>query len=162
MTDPSRPATPPPWPPLSPPAARPGPRRPRVAAGRLWAAGAATALTAALAALVSVLLIRGVLDIPAYAGHDGRPLSTVGVALGAAAAALAATAVLHLLLCTTPQPGSFFAWIMTLATAACALVPFTTDAATSVTVAAAAVCVLLGLVIGSLLSAAVPSVRRMA
>ena len=56
----------------------------------------------------------------------------------AAVAALVATGLIHLLLVSTPRPGPFFTWIMTLATLIAVILPFLTDAepATKLTTAA--------------------------
>lgn len=91
-------------------------RRPgmRVDSGRLWAGGAATAVVAAGAALVGVLVIRGIMDIPVLTPNEDEQLfSGAGVTLPivSAFAALAATALLHLLVQSTPRPRKFFSWI---------------------------------------------------
>lgn len=130
--------------------------RPKVDAGRLWMGGAMAALVAALTAVVAVLLVRGVLDVAIFA-PEGRgafgDASTGALAAGAAGAALAATLLMHLLLLGAPQPGRFFTWIVGLATAAMVLLPFTTDAKLSSKVGSAAVFLVIGIAIGSLLSA---------
>lgn len=136
----------------------PPPRR--VAAGRLWAAGAATAAVAALAAVVTTLLVRGVLGIPVSAPQRAGAwgdATTGHLAAIAACGALAATALLHLLLVTTPRPRRFFTWIVALATAAAMLLPFTTGIATASKFGTAVVALVTGLAVVSLLSAAVPS-----
>ncbi|CAL9355146.1 DUF6069 family protein [Streptomyces atacamensis] len=133
----------------------------RIAAGRLWATGAATAAVAALAAVVTTLLIRGVLGVPVFApdGAGAWGDATTGyLAALAAGAALVATALLHLLLVATPRPGRFFTWIVLLVTAAMMLFPFTTGIATESKFGTAAVALVTGLAIASLLSSAVPSV----
>ena len=83
------------------------PRRPaeRLDAGRLWAGGFATAVVA-----------------PKGAGLWGNA-NTTTYALAAGGAALAATALLHLLAVTTPRFGSFFTWIMSLATTIATALP---------------------------------------
>jgi hypothetical protein len=91
----------------------PSPVRPTVDAGRLWAGGVATAVVAALVALVGVLIGDGLLDVdmvepPLLPIGDSFP---VRYALTAAALALVATALAHLLVLTTPgrapsSPGS--------------------------------------------------------
>ncbi|MCX4647588.1 hypothetical protein ACWGDS_24705 [Streptomyces sp. NPDC055059] len=66
-----------------------------------------------------MFLVRGVLGVAAFAPErDGAmgDASTGLLAGGAAVAALVATLLLHLLCLGTPQPGRFFAWIVTLAT----------------------------------------------
>jgi hypothetical protein len=132
----------------------PGSRR-RFSPLRLWAGGVAVALVAALAAAVAVLLVRGVLDIPVFAPEAEGTMelaSTGQLALGAALAALAATAVLHLLLLATPQPGRFIAWIIALGTAAAMLAPFNSTATWEAKAGSAGVYLVIGLVIGSLMS----------
>ena len=143
------------------PIRQPGPTPRHVAAGRLWTTGAATALVAALTALVSLLLIRGVLNVPVFAprGAGAWGDATTGyVALVAALAALAATGLLHLLLVTVARPRAFFAWIAGLLTAAITLLPFTSGLDVSTRVGSAAVFLLIGLAIDCLLFAIVPSV----
>ncbi|MFC4493453.1 DUF6069 family protein [Streptomyces ovatisporus] len=129
--------------------------RRRFSALRLWAGGIAVALVAALAAAVALLLVRGVLDIPVFAPEtEGAmvPASTGQLALGAALAALVATAVLHLLLLATPQPGRFLAWIIALGTAAVMLAPFNSSATWAAKGGTAGVYLVIGLVIGTLMS----------
>jgi hypothetical protein len=135
----------------------------RVAAGRLWATGAATAVVAVLAALVATLAVRGVLGVAIFAPrHDGAmgDATTGWLAVTAAFAALVATGVLHLLLVTTPRPRTFFAWIVVLATLAFALLPFTTGVSQSAKLGTAAVYLIIGLAIGGPLYAAAPGVLR--
>jgi hypothetical protein len=130
-----------------------GPRRIRFA--RLWAGGVVVALVAALAAAVALLLVRGVLDIPVFAPEqEGTmvPASTAQLALGSALAALAATAVLHLLMLATPQPGRFLGWIIALGTAAVMLLPFTSEASWEAKAGTAGVYLVIGVVIGTLLA----------
>ena len=135
----------------------PEPRRPRVAAGRLWAGGVIVAVVAALAAFVALLLVRGVLGIPVFAPErDGTLVlaSSGALAAGAAGAALLGTAVLHLLALATPQPERFLAWIVGLATLAMMLLPFTAYPAGEwpAKFGTAAVYLVIGAVIGSLLT----------
>lgn len=129
---------------------------PRVNESRLWSGGLVTAAVAALTALVAVLLVRGVLGIAIFAPErDGAMgnASTGLLAAGAAGAALVATAVLRLLMAATPQPGRFFVWIMTLATAAMVLLVFTTSASLESRIGTAGVYIVIGVTIGSLLTA---------
>ncbi|MBO0803516.1 MAG: hypothetical protein J2P25_10655 [Nocardiopsaceae bacterium] len=132
--------------------------------GRLWAGGAATAVVAALIAVVGVLVCRWTLAIPILAPQsDGAwgSAHTGEFALATALIALAATAVLHLLMLGTPQPGVFLKWIMGLITVIAGAYPFSTGAPLDQKVATAAVNVVLGIAITSLLSAvAVRAVRR--
>lgn len=133
-------------------------------AGRLWAGGLATAIVAALIALVGILICRWTLSIPILAPQsDGAwgSAHTGEFVLVAAIIALAATAVLHLLMLGTPQPGVFLKWIMALATLAAVVYPFSTGAPLDQKIATAAVCLVLGVAIASLLAAvAVRAVRR--
>lgn len=136
---------------------RPEPPRLRVDAARLWAGGAMTAVVAALTAFVGVLLVRGVLDVPLFAPEgDGAmgDASTGLLAAGAALAALAGTALLHLLIVATRQPGTFFVCIIVLANAVMVLLPFTTSLPLDAKIGSAVVCLATGIAIGSLLSAA--------
>lgn len=124
-------------------------------AGRLWAGGVAVAVVAALAAAVALLLVRGVLGLPVFAPErDGALVlvTTGSLALGAAAAALACTAVLHLLTLATPRPGRFIAWIVSLVTLALMLLPFASGTGWEAGVGTAAVYLVVGVAIGSLLA----------
>lgn len=137
---------------------------PSVDAGRLWTGGLATAVVAALVAIVGVLIARGLFDVPVLAPTGDGALgdaSTWQLAGLAALAALLATGLLHLLLLSTPRPGQFFGWIMTLATVAAALVPFLTDADLDEKVATAAIYLAIGVAIGSLLSGVGRSAMRL-
>jgi Family of unknown function (DUF6069) len=136
---------------------------PTVDAARLWTGGVATAVVAALVALVGVLICRGLLDVPVLAPTDEGTLgdaTTFRLAALAALAALLATGLLHLLLLSTPRPGQFFTWIVTLATVAAALAPFLTDADLDEKVATSAIYLAIGIAIGSLLSGVARSAMR--
>ena len=100
-----------------------------VDARQLWSGGAATAVVAALIALGGILVCRWLFDIPVLAPRqDGAwgDASTAGYAIAAAAAALVATAIMHLLLIATPRPQMFFTWIIGLATVIAVVYPFST------------------------------------
>jgi Family of unknown function (DUF6069) len=131
------------------------PARPAVDARSLWFGGLATALVAALVAVVGVVVARGLFDVPVLApkgeGTFGDA-STVGLAAGAAAGAIVATALMHLLLLFTPRPFAFFGWIVTLVTAVAVLVPFGATAGLSAKVATAVINLLIGIAIGTLIS----------
>jgi Family of unknown function (DUF6069) len=135
-----------------------------VDAKTLWSGGAATALVAALIALVGILICRGLLNIPIVAPRQDGTWGNAATAEYAAAAMLAslvATAIMHLLLLTTPRPRMFFAWIMGLATVIAVLFPFATSAPMSQKVATAIINLVLGCAIGSLVRAvAARSIRR--
>ncbi|MGH2394282.1 MAG: DUF6069 family protein [Candidatus Limnocylindria bacterium] len=130
----------------------------RVRAGRLWGGGVAVAVVAALTAAVGYLICEVVLDIalipPAElvgGSSDTGSVLAQYIALGVVAA-LVATALLHFLLISTPRPFAFFGWIMTLVTVAAGVLPFATDHDLDSQVASAAVLVVLGAAIGSLVS----------
>jgi hypothetical protein len=146
-----------------PPKRRSSPGR-RVDARQLWSGGAATAVVAALIALAGILVCRWLFNIPILAPRrDGAwgDASTAGYSVAAAAAALAATAIMHLLLIGAPRPQLFFTWIIGLATVIAVVFPFSTTAPLSQKVATAVVNLVLGCVIGSLVSGvAARAVRR--
>ena len=145
-----------------PPSEPSGPVR-RIEPGPLWAGGVATAIVAALIALVGILVCRWLFAIPILAPRkDGAwgDVSTGMYALSAAAAALVATALMHLLLLATPRPQVFYAWIIALATVVAVVFPFSTTAPLSQKLATAAVNLVLGIAIGSLVSSvAIRAVR---
>jgi hypothetical protein len=134
-----------------------------VDARQLWSGGAATAVVAALIALAGILVCRWLFDIPILAPRqDGAwgNASTAGYAISAAAAALAATAIMHLLLTATPRPLVFFAWIMGLATVIAVVYPFSTTAPLSQKMATAVINLLLGAAIGSLINGTAARIIR--
>jgi Family of unknown function (DUF6069) len=134
-----------------------------VDARQLWSGGAATAVVAALIALVGILVCRWLFDIPVLAPRqDGAwgDASTAGYAIAAAAAALVATAIMHLLLMTTPRPRMFFTWIIALATVIAVVFPFSTTAPLSQKVATAVINLVLGAAIGSLINGTAARVMR--
>lgn len=128
--------------------------RPAVDAARLWAGGIATAIVACLIGVVGVLVCRWLFNIPLLAPKsDGAygDVRTTGLMLAAAAAALAATGLVHLLLLSTPRPLTFFGWIIGLATVLAVVVPFSTSAPLNAKIATAVVDLILGLAIGTLI-----------
>jgi len=141
--------------------------QPTVNAGRLWAGGAAAAVVAALLAVAGIVIARGIFDVPILAPEgDGvwGDASTWWYAVWAAVAGLLATAVAHVLALTTPQPQTFFGWIIGLATVIAALWPFTSDAGLDTKLVTMMINLLIGIAIGSLVStvarsAAVPEIR---
>jgi hypothetical protein len=131
------------------------PSHPKVDATQLWPGGIATAVVAGLVAVVGVLACRWLLSVPILAPQrDGAygDAHTTGVVLAAAGAALVATALLHLLLISTPRPLSFFGWIVGLATVVAVLLPFSTGAPLSQKIATGAVSLVIGIAIGTLLT----------
>jgi hypothetical protein len=148
--------------PLPEPPSSFGPGR-RLDPGMLWAGGAATAVVAALIALVGILVSRWLFTIPILAPrHDGAwgDASTGAYALAAAAVALAATAIMHLLLIATPRPNVFFAWIIGLATVIAVVYPFSTTAPLSQKAATGIVNLVLGIAIGTLTGSVSQRARR--
>ena len=132
-------------------------------AKQLWSGGVATALVAALIALAGILVCRWLFDIPILAPRrDGAwgNASTAGYTLSAAAAALVATAIMHLLLLASPRPRLFFGWIIGLATLIAVVYPFSTTAPMSHKVATAVINLVLGVAIGSLVSGTAARVIR--
>lgn len=155
--------------PEHPGAGRPHTPRLQVDAGRLWPGGVATAVVAGLVALVGILVCRWLFGIPLLAPkQDGAygDAHTTALVLLAAAAALIATALVHLLMLSTPRPLTFFGWIIGLATVLAVLVPFSTTAPLTVKIATAVVDLALGIAIGSLVSGVaarsvrIPATRR--
>jgi|SRR5580658_1497272 hypothetical protein len=132
--------------------------------GPLWAGGVATAIVAALIALVGILVARWLFTIPILAPRrDGAwgDASTGAYVLSAAGAALVATALMHLLLLTTPRPQVFFGWIIALATIIAVVFPFSTTASLADKFATGVVNLVLGFAIGTLVaSVAGRAVRR--
>src|SRR5689334_11627156 len=129
--------------------------RPRVDARMLWSGGVATAVVAGLIALVGVLVCRWLFNIPILApkryGAYGDAHTTTLVLI-AAGAALVATLLAHLLLLSTPRPMVFFGWIVGLVTVIVVVFPFRTGAPLSHEVATAALYLIIGIAIGSLIA----------
>ena len=133
---------------------------PVVNAGRLWGGGVATAAVAALVALVGQLVCENIFDVKlaapsALLGRSGD--SGVSYPVAAFVLGLLATGLAHVLLLTAPHPRKFFTWIIGLCTLAGAALPFGLDIALNRQVATAAVNLLLGLAIGTLLTAVMAS-----
>jgi membrane associated rhomboid family serine protease len=134
--------------------------RVHVDAARLWTGGIATALVV----VVGVLIARGLFDVPVLAPEGEGALgnaSTARLAILAAVAALLATGLMHLLLLSTPRPFRFFTWIISLLTLVAVLAPFMTDAELATQVATAAIGLVIGMAIGSLVSGAGRSAIRL-
>lgn len=127
----------------------------QVDARPLWSGGVATAVVAALIALVGILVCRWLFKIPILSprreGAWGNA-STAGYVFAAIGCALVATALMHLLLLTTPYPRVFFGWIIGLATVVAVVFPFSTTAPVSQKVATGFVNLVLGVAIGSLVA----------
>ena len=126
-------------------------RGPSIDQGRFWAGVAATAVVAALAATLAVVVL-DVFDVSLLDPPIGSS-RWLGWAGAAVVAAVLGGLVLLLLVLTTPRPRVFFGWIVVLVTATAAVLPFTRDATTEAQVATCALCVLIGLVVGTSLGA---------
>jgi hypothetical protein len=140
--------------------------RPAVAAGTLWAGGLAAAAVAGMVAVVGVVIAHEIFGVevlvPRRDGSVGDATAW-GLAAAAALGALLATALMHVLLRTTPRPFAFFGWIVGLATAVATLMPFAADAAPGAKVVTAAINLVIGIAIGSLVrSVAARSLTRSA
>jgi hypothetical protein len=132
----------------------PEPRR-RLDARPLWSGGVATAVVAALIALVGILVCRWLFNVPILSprgeGAWGNA-STVGYVFAAAACALVATALMYLLLLSTPYPRVFFGWIIGLATVVAVVFPFSSTAPLSQKIATGLLNLVLGIAIGTLIA----------
>ena len=125
-------------------------RRYAVDAARLWAGGVAAAVVAAGVAIVGLLIARGVCNTPVLIpDKDGALVNanSIRYALGAAAAALVATGLMHLLLLYAPSPRTFFVWIVGLATAAVTIAPFGWGASIESKIAVAAINLAIGIAV---------------
>lgn len=147
-------------------AGRPPPAgRGRINAGRLWAAGVATAVVCALIGLVGVLVVRAILKVALYAPSEASAFGDIDTALlciAAAGAALVATGLAHLLLISTPRPLTYFGWIVGLCTLAAVVAPFLWVDPVSVAAATAVIHLIIGVAIGTLISGAAASAARTA
>ncbi|WP_020672986.1 DUF6069 family protein [Amycolatopsis nigrescens] len=138
--------------------------RPGIDAARLWAGGVATAVVAALVAVVGLLVARGIFGAEVLApkgeGIWGNA-NTTTYALVAAAVALAATGLMHLLSVATPAPGQFFGWIMVLATLIAVVLPLTLSVKLETKIATAITNLAIGMVITLVVSSMAASARTL-
>ena len=135
---------------------RPPPRR-TLNAGRLWSGGVAAAIIAALVGFLALLLVRVLLQIPYLAPTDYGALAggnTTTLCVSAAVAALAATALAHLLLVSVPSPMSYFGWIAGLLTAVAAILPLLTNETLAVRITTGLIHLVIGVAIISLVTTA--------
>ena len=136
--------------------------RPVLDARRLWAGGVATAVVAALLAVVGLLIARGIFEVEVLApkgeGVWGNA-STTTYAIVAAAVALLATGLMHLLSVATPAPGQFFGWIMVLVTLIAVVLPLTLTVTPSAKIATALINLVIGLVIATVVNTMAASAR---
>jgi hypothetical protein len=111
------------------------------------------AVVAALLAVVGLILARGIADVPVLVQKDGQLVNaeTWWYAAAAAAGALIATGLLHILLLWAPKPYLFFGWVLGLATAIAALVPYTFEAEVAAKVATSLINLAIGVCITSIL-----------
>lgn len=123
----------------------------------LWNGGLATAAVAATAAAGGTAAARRLLSLPVLllTPFGVRGYAPVGLfALVAAAAALAVTALAHVLVLFVPAPLVFVAWTVALVTAVAAVWPFATDAPTGAKWATATLDLLVGVCVGTLATGA--------
>jgi uncharacterized integral membrane protein len=129
--------------------------RQQLNAGRLWAGGVATAVVAALVVIAGVYIAQSILGVavlaPKAAGSLGSSTTAI-YAVVAAAAALLATGLLHILLLETPRPLSFFTWITGLADLILVVAPFSQPAALTSKVFTAVINLVAGVAVISLLT----------
>jgi hypothetical protein len=109
-----------------------------------------------------VLVVRVVLRIAGYtpsgaSGFGGS--ATVAVCVAAAAGALVATGLAHVLIITTPRPLTYLSWIVGLATAVAVVVPLVTEASLVLALGQAVVHFAVGMTIGTLVITAVRASR---
>ncbi|MEO3798005.1 DUF6069 family protein [Nonomuraea sp. B10E15] len=134
---------------------RPGSAGPRVNPARVWGGGVAAAVVAALVAVVGVMISKSLLGIRVIA-PDGDPVhgsaAITGYAISAAAAALVATLLLFVLMLSTPEPARFFSWIAGLFAVIITILPFMHSADLLEQIATAAINLVIGIAIASLLT----------
>lgn len=122
---------------------------------RLWAGGIATAVVAAGIAIVGVLIISNVFDLGIQTAERSGALvdnAMTIIPVCAAIAALAGTALLHLLLLTTPRPATFFSALVVLALVVLLLQVFLARGSVVDHIATAILYAAIGLAIISMLS----------
>ena len=128
-------------------------RRPQLDERRFRAAGLATSIVAALIGVVGILIARGVFSVPVLGpltnGVWGGA-ATIGYAIVAFACGLLATALMVLLLRTTPSPITYFGWIVGLVTAVAAVIPLTMGSEVTVKIATALINAAVGTAVGTL------------
>jgi hypothetical protein len=139
------------------------PTGPVLDAPRLWTGGLATAAVAALVALVGTLVVQvlfRIAQVSTLTTHPVDATATGVLCLLAAAAALAATGLAHLLLVSTPNPLGYLGWIIGLCTAAAVVLPLIGTLPIVAAAATAVVHLVIGLAIGSLVVGTAATVRR--
>jgi hypothetical protein len=121
----------------------------------VWGGGVAAAVVAALIVVVGVMISKRLLGVrvltPDGASAYGSA-ATTGYAISAAVAALVATLLLYILMLSTPEPTKFFGWIAGLFTVIITILPFMHSADLMEQVATAAINLIIGIAIVSLLA----------
>lgn len=122
--------------------------------GRYVAGALATALVAALIGLVGVVVIEGIFDQDMVPPPDlfSTGSHAAAFAIDGAIFAILASAVLALLVVSTPRPKRFFGWLMVLATALITVLPFAWTSHLDRAVLSAIVNLVIGLATWSLLA----------
>ncbi|MGY4645638.1 hypothetical protein [Cellulomonas sp. URHB0016] len=131
------------------------PPRPRIAidGGRYWAGVAATAVVAALVGVVGVVVFERIFDIPLVNKDPFGTGSSMGAyVVGAVATTLVAALLLQALVLSTPEPSTFFGWIMGLGTLVVALLPLTWTDDKTAALCSGLVNLLIGIAVWSLLT----------
>jgi hypothetical protein len=131
----------------------------RLDPARYWVGGALTAVVAALAGVIGLIVARGILHIPVLLPHS----MTVGLAaaygLASAGIALVAALLYFGMLHLAPRPGLYYGWVVGLFTVLAVLLPFTAPAMLSAQIAFAAMNLLVGLVILTLVPVSADNAR---
>jgi hypothetical protein len=123
-------------------------------------------VVAALVGLVGSLVVRATLRIDPGALHAVSTAfgstATAVLCAAAAAAALVATGLAHLLLLSAPRPLAYLGWVVGLVTAVATVLPLAAGTPLAVALALGAVHLVIGLAIGSLVTEAMISAGRYA
>lgn len=130
---------------------------PEVSTRRLWTGGFGAAAVAAMMVFVGWTIAQGVLGVPVPAPVDEgaeSPMTGLGYALCAAAVAVQATALLHLLMELSRRPVRTLFWIFGTLLAVAAVVPFAVDAPPESALATAVINVAAGIAMLSMLASA--------
>lgn len=116
---------------------------------RYWVGIALTAGVAALTAALGLVLASGVLGLPVVLDEAGRlvPVRIGALTLIAAALAVGAGALHHLMLALAPRPNLYYAWLTGLGTTLAVLWPFAGRAPLLGQIAVAVISLTIGLVI---------------
>ncbi|WP_454859432.1 hypothetical protein [Promicromonospora soli] len=123
-------------------------------AGRYWAGALATMLVAGLIGLAADLILEGVFDLEIRSQADifGTGSDMVAWFVAGALFALVAALLLYVFVLSTPRPRSFFGWVVGLATAILAALPFAGEFELVPAILAALVWIVIGSATYSLLT----------